>query len=90
MILREYWDYTIKSGRGEEGWGVDNKMGGGGYDFYISAFTGNGLYTYITFGTDVFSIRKNFRKWTESEMERFVRMFYFEVKIYKYSTKKIS
>ena len=37
MTLREYWDYTKK-------WGVDNKMGerGGGYDFYISAFTGNG------------------------------------------------
>ena len=38
---------------------VDNKMGERGYDFYISAFTGNGKYTYITFGTDVFSIRKN-------------------------------
>ena len=36
ITLREYWNYTIK-------WGVDNKMGGGGgYDFYISAFTGNG------------------------------------------------
>ena len=35
MTLREYWDYTIK-------WGwVDNKMGGGRYDFSISAFTGN-------------------------------------------------
>ena len=35
MTLREYWDYTIK-------WGwVDNKMGRGGYDFSISAFTGN-------------------------------------------------
>ena len=28
-------------GRGVGAW-VDNKMGGGGYDFYISAFTGNG------------------------------------------------
>ena len=37
-------------------------MGGGGYDFYISAFTGNGQYTDITFGTDVFSMRKNVRK----------------------------
>ena len=45
MTLREYWDYTIK-------------WGGEGYDFYIFAFTGNGWYTYITFGTDVFSIRK--------------------------------
>ena len=38
MTIREYWDYTIKWC----GVGVDNKMGGEGYDFYISAFTGNG------------------------------------------------
>ena len=44
----------------------------------------------ITFGTDVFSIRKNVRKCIESQMERFVRMFCFEVKIYKYNTKEIS
>ena len=31
----------------------------------------------------VFPIRKNVRKWTESQMERFVWMFCFEVKIYK-------
>ena len=49
-------------------------MGGGGYDFYISAFTGNALYTYITFGT-VFSIRKNVRKWIESQMERLFKCF---------------
>ena len=64
-------------------------MGRGGYDFYIFAFTGNGYYTYITFGTDVFSIRKNVRKWIESQMECFVQVFCFEVKIYKYSTKEI-
>ena len=38
---------------------------------YISAFTGNGQYTYITFGTDVFFIRKAFEneqnpKWNVS------------------------
>ena len=85
VTLREYWDYTIKWGRG--GQGFDNKIGGGGYN--ISAFNGNGQYTYITFGTDVFSIRKNVRKWIESQIERFVRMFCFEVKIHKYSTKEI-
>ena len=56
----------------------------------ISAFISNDLYTYIAFGTDVFSIRKNVRKWIESQMERFVPIFCFEVKIYKYSTKEIS
>ena len=65
-------------------------MGGEDFDFYSSAFTGNGQYIYITFGTDVFSIRKNVWKWRESQMERFVRMFCFEVKIYKYSPKEIS
>ena len=59
MNLRECSDYTIKWGRGRAGSGgggvVDNKMGEGGYDFYISAFTGNGKYTYITFRTDVSS-----------------------------------
>ena len=49
-------------------------MGGEDFDFYSSAFTGNGQYIYITFGTDVFSIRKNVRKWIESQMERFVQM----------------
>ena len=37
-------------------------MGWGDYDFYISAFNRNGWYTYITFGTDVFSIRKGIRR----------------------------
>ena len=31
-------------------------------------------------------LRKNVRKWIESQMEGFVRIFCFEVKIYKYST----
>ena len=45
--------------------------------------------TLNTFGTDAFSIRKNVRKWIESQMECFVQVFCFEVKIYKYSTKEI-
>ena len=50
-------------------WGRESiiKSGGGGYDFW----------------TDVFSIRKNVQKWTESQMDRFVWMFCFEVKIYQ-------
>ena len=63
---------------------------GEGYDFYIAAFTENGSYAYITSGNDVFSIRKNVRKWVESHMERFVQVLCFEVKIYKYSTKERS
>ena len=54
-------------------------MGGGSNDFRISAFN----------GFDVFSIRKNVRKWIESQIQRFVWMFCFEVKIYKYSMKEI-
>ena len=42
-----------------------------------------------TFETDVFSIKKNVRNWIESQMEHFVWMFCFEVKIYKYSTKDL-
>ena len=37
---------------------------------------------YNTFGTDVFSIRKNVRKWIESQMECFIPMFCFKVNIY--------
>ena len=59
--------------------GGDNKMGEEG-----------AMNLYINFGTDVFSIRKNVRKWIESQMERFIRTFCFEVKSYKYSTKEIS
>ena len=36
MTLREYGDYTIKWQGG--GGAIDKKMGGGGYDFCISAF----------------------------------------------------
>ena len=47
MTLRENWHYTIKC----EGWGVgvevDNKMGGGSYDFYVSGFSGNGYLYYF-------------------------------------------
>ena len=42
-----------------EGGGFIIKWEGVGYD-HLPAFTGNGQYTYITFGTDVFFIRKAF------------------------------
>ena len=42
MTLSEYWDYTIKWGGGGGGGWKKNGGTGAGYDFYISAFTGNG------------------------------------------------
>ena len=41
VVIRKWLSGNIKTIR-KNGGEVDNKMDGGGYDFYISAFTGNG------------------------------------------------
>ena len=44
-------------------WGVDNKMGGRGYDFYIPAFTGNGevIHLYYFWNWCVFHKKKRLK-----------------------------
>ena len=62
MTLKKYWDYHKMGVWG----GIQKIRGGGGYDN-----------TLILLLELMCSIRKNVRKWIESQMERLLRMFCF-------------